>query len=481
IDYLLSCHFDDPFCAKVENGIKLALSEFAKVVDININITYHSFCSSSCSNSTYGYGVPSSQFILPFEDGPDLNHVYPQALSKQLVRSFNASSVWSASDVTIELNHDAYMRSVDIEKALAMGWNGTGVPPTGRFWFNDTTYNNTGIGNDQVDFRYIFLHELLHGLGFLSSWAAYFWSSSSPFRRLVENAVDDELLKVITPGMHWRVEGKGGPTFITGFQSTMIFDKYLISYNDAMETPTNMSQLGFSMQNFCKEGDDQFILNFLTSFHNNTTQAVAAVQLWKAMAEPRSLLFNFSTPLVTNSSYLVNPYLKDTYHNMTLLTGAFVLNTPLEQFDQTNNRPSAAISHVDDQYGSTVDFLMTQAFIPGQSLEDITQERYQHIPVIYYNTTTSNNSIVTRTYASPIGPGILRILDSMGYSTALTNTSYLATGDQTVKFRSTCADINDNSSPKMKATETPTTSDAGYTLQSSLLLVSLWIPLLWFI
>ncbi|SAM07353.1 hypothetical protein [Absidia glauca] len=38
IDYLLSCKVDDPFCTKVENGIKMALSEFAKVVDIKSKI-----------------------------------------------------------------------------------------------------------------------------------------------------------------------------------------------------------------------------------------------------------------------------------------------------------------------------------------------------------------------------------------------------------------------------------------------------------
>lgn len=38
IDYLLSCQVDDPFCTKVEDGIKMALSEFAKVVDIKSKI-----------------------------------------------------------------------------------------------------------------------------------------------------------------------------------------------------------------------------------------------------------------------------------------------------------------------------------------------------------------------------------------------------------------------------------------------------------
>lgn len=312
-----------------------------------------------------------------------------------------------------------------------------------------------------MDFRYIFLHELLHGLGFLSSWAAYFWSSSSPFRQLVENVVDDDNLKLITPGMYWFVDDNYGPTYITGFQSTMIFDKYLISYDGSTDQPAmNLSQLGFSMQGFCRQDIDSFILNFVASFRISS-EAVGAKNLWNAMTEPGTLFFNFSTPAVSNSTYLTDPYLNQTYHNMTLLTGATVLDTQLEQFDQDTNRPGAAISHVDDVYSSTVDFLMTKGFISGKSLEDITQEMYQNIPVIYYNVTSHNNSIITKTYASPIGPGILRILDSMGYSTALTNTSYLAMGVQTSKFRSPCDDINDNGPVQSSATETSVASGDG--------------------
>ncbi|ORZ06498.1 hypothetical protein BCR42DRAFT_337161 [Absidia repens] len=445
VDYQLNCKVnDDPFCAKVENGIRLALLEFAHVIDlktkININITYHSFCDEGCSNSSYGFGIPSSQFILPFDTGPDLNHVYPQALAKQFVRSFDSSSVWAASDVTIELNHDAYMQSVDYGKAESLGWNGTGIPPTGRFWFMDDPTSN--INEDQVDFRYVVLHELMHGLGFLSSWAAYFWSSTSPFRQLVENALDDSLLKVVTPGMYWSVLENYGPTFITGFQSTLIFDKFLVSTQPSL---ANMSQLGFHMQEFCQQDTQAFILNFINSFQG-TPQYTNAVSLFDTMATPQTLFFDFATPAVANSTFLTNAYLAATYHNMTLLTGSAVLDTQLEQFDQTSSRPGTAISHVDDDYNSTVDFLMTKGFLMGQTLEQLTDEMYGALPsAITYSIITSNHSIVEhRNYTSPIGPGILRMLDTMGYSTALTNTSYVATGSPSAKFRSSCDDINDN-------------------------------------
>lgn len=74
------------------------------------------------------------QFTLPFDDGVDQNYIYPQTLAKQLAL-YSDSSVWAEYDVDIDLNHDAYLNAVDYESAKANGWNGTGVPPGGKYWF----------------------------------------------------------------------------------------------------------------------------------------------------------------------------------------------------------------------------------------------------------------------------------------------------------------------------------------------------------
>lgn len=71
---------------------------------------------------------------MPFEDGADLNYVYPQALAKQLA-PYSSTSVWSKYDIEIEINHDLYMNATDYEQAIADGWNGTGVPKNGKYWF----------------------------------------------------------------------------------------------------------------------------------------------------------------------------------------------------------------------------------------------------------------------------------------------------------------------------------------------------------
>ncbi|OAD75495.1 hypothetical protein PHYBLDRAFT_158419 [Phycomyces blakesleeanus NRRL 1555(-)] len=163
------------------------------------------------------------------------------------------------------------------------------------------------------------------------------------------------------------------------------------------------------------------------------------------MSQPRTLRFDFFGPLIANSSFNTDPYLKQTYQNMTLLTGSNVLSSQSEQFDRTNNRPGISISHVDDQYASTPDFLMTRHYITGQTLEELVSEMYDRLPVIRYNTTLNNGTLVSQVYRSPIGPGILRILDSLGYSTVLTKSNYTTDGAvKTYKSKSVCDDSNNN-------------------------------------
>lgn len=62
--------------------------------------------------------------------------MYPQALAKQLA-PYSSTSVWAKYDVEIELNHDIYLNGTteDMDQALKEGWNGTGTPPNGKFWF----------------------------------------------------------------------------------------------------------------------------------------------------------------------------------------------------------------------------------------------------------------------------------------------------------------------------------------------------------
>ncbi|KAI8086829.1 uncharacterized protein B0P05DRAFT_635537 [Gilbertella persicaria] len=433
VQYDLECKADTVFCDKVSKAIAAAIDELTRVINIKnsllILVKYHSFCEKICANDTFGWGSPTSQFTLPFEDGADLNYVYPQALAKQLA-PYSSTSVWSKYDIEIEINSDLYL--MDSEEA------------NGKYWF----VNESRITPDQIDFRYLVLHELLHGLGFLSSWAAYFWTKASPFRILVDGVIDPLELQLVTPGPYWFIHQDTGPAYVTGFQPNMIFDKYLVHMDPETNTNASLSDMAFDMQNFCVQNSDAFIVNFLHAF-NAANQSTTAHKLWLSLSQPETLQFRFQPPSIANSSYNHIPYLQQTYQNMTLLTGNDLFQVfYFEQTDPTINRPGLMISHLGDQYQNTVDFLMTQHYHVGQTLEILTNTFYQAIPSIDYHVSLSNGTRVTNKYKSPIGPGILRILDSIGYSTVLTNTNYTTDGSvKTPRSRSICDDSNHGPKP----------------------------------
>jgi hypothetical protein len=294
----------------------------------------------------------------------------------------------------------------------------------------------------------------MHGLGFLSSWAPYFWSEVSPFRYLLEGVIDPLELQLVTPGPYWYVNQETGPTYVTGFQPTMIFDKFLVNLDTELNVTmvTALSDLAFQMQDFCVQNNDAFIVNFIRAF-NAANQSNYARKLWMSLSERDSLIFQFQPAAVANSSYNLIPYLNHTYTNMSLLTGENLFTSRFEQTDTTLNRPGLMISHLDDSYIATPDFLMTQGYHTGQTLEDLVKKYYATIPTLRYNATTTNNSIVEMEYKSPIGPGILRILDSIGYSTVLTRTNYTTDGSvKTPKSRSMCDDSNTNHGLKPSST-----------------------------
>lgn len=322
------------------------------------------------------------------------------------------------------------------------------------------------------------MHELLHGLGFLSSWAAYFWTDASPFRTLVDGIIDPLELQLVTPGPYWYINQDTGPTYVTGFQPTMIFDKYLVNVDTELNVTNTspLSDLAFEMQDFCVQNNNAFIVNFIKSF-NAANQSTTAHRLWVSMSQPETIRFLFQPPTVVDSSYNVIPYLNQTYKSMTLLTGADLFERSLyEQIDPTLNRPGLMISHLDDQYDATPDFLMTQDYHHGETLEDLVKHFYSNIPEIKYNTTALNNTVVEQTYRSPIGPGILRILDSIGYSTVLTRTNYTTDGNvKTPKSRSVCDDSNTNHGHKPSPTATSIGSTLSYNDESILVLIASFV------
>lgn len=246
-------------------------------------------------------------------------------------------------------------------------------------------------------------------------------------------------LQLVTPGPYWFVNQEGGPVYITGFQPTMIFDKFLMTRITEMNQTSSfsLSDLAFDMQDFCVQNQDAFIVNFIRLL-NKENQSTTAHQLWMSMSKQETLTFRFQPATVANSSFNLIPYLNQTYQGMALLTGQDMFSSAnFEYMDPTLNRPGLMISHLDNQYMNTIDFLMTKEYHTGQTLEQLTDRFYRAVPELQYKE--------HEVYRSPIGPGILRILDSIGYSTVLTKTHY-TTGVNVKKLKSPsiCDDRNSN-------------------------------------
>ncbi|GAN11185.1 hypothetical protein MAM1_0498c10743 [Mucor ambiguus] len=463
----LYCEVDQQFCGKVERSLKLAAASFAQVVNLKNKIvfqaSYYSFCKTTCSNNTYGWGTPSSQFTLISLNEADSNFIYPQALAKQLTL-FTDSSNWANYDVAIDLNHDMYMNAVNYDKVG--DWNGMGIPPTGAYWFS----NDKSIEDYQVDMEYLILHQMIHGLGMVSSWAPYFSDTNSPFQKLLKGLIaPEDSLKVMTPSPYWFVKHSTGPAYITGFQPNMIFDKFLNLIIPARNETKWLVDYSFDLQSFCVKENDAFIVNFMNSFLNNATQSARAKTIYVSMAQPKTLSFQF-TANCEHSAYCADPYLNQTYPSIQLMTGPNILeDTNLTE--EALYRPGISTSHVDDDYTGTPDFLMTHKFHRGKTLQQLVEEAYANIPEIKYNitqkiyvnvTTVHNTTVgnhttsanVTSTeernqttqyiYKYAIGPGILRILETIGYSTVLTDTNYTTSVIKTKKPYTDCDDSNNN-------------------------------------
>ncbi|CAO3643750.1 unnamed protein product [Cunninghamella echinulata] len=491
----LLCVIDDIYCNKVLIALKDAAQELAHVLylkdSILIRAAYYEFCDHSCANNTFGLGAPSSQFTLPFKDD-DMDFLYPQALAKQL-SPYKHPSAWATHDIVIELNHDPYMNAIINTETVQHdnnnnnnnnNNNGTGIPPFGKYWFK----KDPDIKPYQIDFQYIILHEILHGLGFISSWAAYFSNDISPFRTLLNNIFHPTDLQYVTPSLYWTVQPPSGPTFVTGFQPTMIFDKFLYINTDQQQQQQDSSnnedddhhqnhhknksvsssspsstesslksnhislmELGFNMQDYCVQGYEAFIINFVQSF-KKSNQSQQSRQLYSMLNEGHKLTFEFGLPNTTtppsfpissnsnlssislnissnansnssvNSTFELNDYLNSTYTHMPLLTGSQVLNS-LNHHEQSGRlfRPGIMIAHMDDALQTTPDFIMTSTYQQGKTLDHIVNEVYKKVPKINYHEIINKTTSVERVYQSSIGPGILRILDMMGYTTVLSD------------------------------------------------------------
>ncbi|KAJ3122266.1 hypothetical protein HK098_002971 [Nowakowskiella sp. JEL0407] len=321
---------------------------------IFIKAEFISFCKNSAdgcgpnSKPMLGQATATSYWTIHDVKGVDENFWYPQALAKQLVPS-NATMDWSTYDILAQFNSDTS--------------DGASL-----FWFPD---NTSPISRGQYDFLYVVLHELIHGLGFVSSWGTYFETSND----------NPKVLPMLTPLLQFKsrplVQNNGlAASNVVSNCSALppyIFDKFLITgKNEAVSLQTVYQQMNESGV----LNDAWVVLKEPDTIVKSTIKGAkfqAGLDLYDSATTPGSIRFQ-GTEQSGNT---------------------VVLHTTYDPF-----RVGSSLSHFDQRiYEKTADFLMRPEAPSGITLRKMIAD-------------TSGNQNAT---ASPIGPKTRFILGSLGY------------------------------------------------------------------
>jgi hypothetical protein len=291
-------------------------------------------------SNNLGGAIPA-RYISLLDEEDQVERLYPQALVKQ----FNLPTqpaAYADSDIIAQFNS-------------LIDWY---IPD-----------NNHPIGKNQYDLLDTVLHEIIHGLGFVSSW---------------RNDIDGEL-KVPTNGLipypifesdvssdPLDIPNNGKFKFLAFYET--IFDKFIIAINNNNQTRLSgfakiLNQFSGINQNFTKLSD------FNAELHNSP-QYDAAKQVLSLSTTKDSLIFMPSG-------------------GRNIKNDGVVLETKLNPY-----RLGTSISHVDsDIYNDSPDFLMRRVSDDGVTMHDLIAK--------------SGNLT-----GSAIGPKLLQILGSIGYNLA---------------------------------------------------------------
>ncbi|RHZ84077.1 hypothetical protein Glove_85g154 [Diversispora epigaea] len=315
-----NCTVNVALCNKVKIAFIDAGVEISKVLNLKQIIKVYVFFTDF--NDINILGSAGSARKIPLISDDKIIRFYPQALVKQF--SLDPHPEYSDLDIIAHFN-------------AGQEW-----------WFRN---DNVAIEPEQIDFNELILHELIHGLGFESSW-------NDDLEYL-----DRQKTTGLTPDFLFHSNE------FLGFYE-YIFDRYVnfLSSSSVVSTSTSYTyQLNMAV---AKKTSFNTYSDFVTEVKSSSQWKYAESALIHA---------------ITNYSLYFAPA-KYTSSNK----GVY-LESGLYPFAR-----GSSISHVSIIYEKTPDFLMTWKQDPGETLEETIQ---------FVN------------YTSPIGPGILSILESIGYET----------------------------------------------------------------
>ncbi|CAG8581631.1 7659_t:CDS:2 [Diversispora eburnea] len=295
-----NCTATAALCNNIKEAFNDAGKEISKVLKLKTIIKVNSTFTDL--NNAYLLGAAGPARRIPLTSDDNIIRRYPQALVKQF--SLSTHPEYNDYDITARFN-------------AAQNW-----------WFR--TDNGT-IGSDQYDFYAVILHELIHGLGFISSWS-----------NLLETLVDQDTTG-LTPFPDF---GGDNDSQFEGFLEN-IFDKYVkFTRNGVVSTSTDYtSQLNESVP---IGTSFDTVEEFVTQVKSSSKWEIAESAL---------------TSATTKDSLTFTPA-EGTSHKEVIY-----LESSINPYD-----PYSSISHVSLRYESTPDFLMNYFLHDGETLEDLIQK-----------------------------------------------------------------------------------------------------------
>ncbi|KAI8055899.1 hypothetical protein BDF22DRAFT_672789 [Syncephalis plumigaleata] len=205
-------------CKKAKNAFDLASRIMSNVlildVPLVVNATLLDFCKRKQECDTkhqlLGKGLAARTMLLKDSDG--ISRVYPQSLIKQMPSKTHPS--YDKYDIIAQFNSNA------------------------SFWFD----GDGPIKPSQSDFLFVAVHEMIHGLGFTTSWNEYINLEPTALtpNPLPENAVNDP----------------AAPFQFSGFYESA-FDRYLVELPSLQPIPQITNKLNHFDQGIGKVYNNQ--------------------------------------------------------------------------------------------------------------------------------------------------------------------------------------------------------------------------------
>ncbi|KAJ3390077.1 hypothetical protein HDU92_000668 [Lobulomyces angularis] len=367
-------------CIGLRDSIQRASSRLSNVVlfkeSVYVSVNFASFCKStnvpfeSCKAGTLAAASPTSFHQFSSESakllGVDPNFNYPSALAKQ----------YAPSDAMFTKNNNSQKENYDISMSMNadVKWN-FGDPKYNIFEFGDTTSN---FRKGQIyDLEQIFIHELLHGLGFISGW--YPWIEGS-----------------LLPG--W-IDYEPETLIITGLSTSYIYDRFISDQVTGIWMNEYAKAIRFDADSVSKKLNTSDTQKWMSEFLNTNGGNLSRFLFEKVVQSPGSLVnWYFPEGKAMNLEVLNLQNIRDNDLPLDLFFNSpnmkpAVLYTPVKY------EPGSSLSHLDTgAYDGSPDFVMRSTGTGGVGLD-----MYSPVSMKY----------------GPIGEIILGLMRGMGWITSM--------------------------------------------------------------